>query len=134
MTATATSSASTAGRLVVHNLDAVIALATLPVFAALGWPLEGWFWAVALWAANRYLQVRIERRAQRLDALKAMGVMTASMMLRPWIGMAALFLITRHDSDTALAAVGLFMVLVTVDIVTRVVVGRAAGRQIGGAA
>ena len=134
MTATASSSANTAGRLVVHNLDAVIALASLPVFAALDWPLEGWFWAVALWAVNRFLQVRIERRAQRLDAIKAMGVMTASMMLRPWIGMAALFLITRDDRDTALAAVGLFMVLVTVDIVTRVVVGRAAARQIGGAA
>jgi len=129
-----TATTTIARRLVAHNVDAVIALASLPVFALAGWPLEGWFWAVAFWAVNRFLPVRIERRPQSLDAIRAMGVMAASMMLRPWIGMAALFLITRGDRDVALGAVGLFLVLVTVDIVTRVVVGRAAGRQIGGAA
>jgi hypothetical protein len=62
-----------------------------------------------------------------------MGVMSASMLLRPWIGMAALFVITRHDRDLALSSVGLFMVLVTVDIATRIVVHRQ-DRQIGGTA
>jgi hypothetical protein len=125
---------TTPTRLVVHNLDALLAFAALPVFAVAGWPLEGWFWAVALWAVNRFLQARIERRVQGMDALRAMGAMSASMLLRPWIGMAALFVITRHDRDLALAAVGLFMVLVTADIATRIVVHRQDRRSFGGTA
>ena len=42
------------GQLCAHNIDAILAIAALPVFVATGLPLEGWFWAVVLWAVNRY--------------------------------------------------------------------------------
>jgi hypothetical protein len=120
-----------AKHLLVHNLDAVLADAALPLFAATGLPVEGWFWAVALWAVNRFLAAAIERRAKEMLALRAVGVMGASMLLRPWIGMLVLFLITRHDDTMALSATLLFVVLLTVDIATRVVVHKNVSRRIG---
>lgn len=115
----------------VHNLDAIIAILALPLYAATGLPLEGWFWAVALWAVNRYLQARIERRAVEMPALRGVGVMGASMLLRPWIGMLILFLITKDDSTLALSATILFMVLVTLDIATRILTHKNFSTRIG---
>jgi hypothetical protein len=109
-----------AARLLLHNLDALLALAALPVFAFSPLPLSAWFWAVALWAANRFLQSVIERRARELGALRAVGVMGASMLLRPWIGMLVLFLVTRNHPIVAVSSVLLFLLLLTVDIATRV--------------
>jgi hypothetical protein len=120
-------------KLAAHNLDAIVALSALPVFAAAGLPLEGWFWATALWAVNRFLQARIERRAALMPALRGVGVMGASMLLRPWLGMLALFLITRHDASLAISATILFMLLITLDIVTRVFTHRNIRSRITGA-
>jgi hypothetical protein len=118
--------------LVVHNLDALLAILALPLFAVAGLPLEGWFWAVALWSVNRFLQARIERRAAGMGALRAVGVMGASMLLRPWVGMLVLFLITRHDSTLAISSVLLFMALITVDIATRILTHKNVSTRIGG--
>jgi hypothetical protein len=120
-------------KLAAHNLDAIVALSALPVFAATGLPLEGWFWATALWAVNRFLQARIERRAALMPALRGVGVMGASMLLRPWLGMLALFLITRDDASLAISATILFMLLITLDIVTRVFTHRNIRSRITGA-
>jgi hypothetical protein len=107
-------------KLAAHNIDAIVALLALPLFAVADLPLAGWFWAALLWAVNRFLQARIERRANDMPALRAVGVMGASMLLRPWIGMVILFLITRHDAAMAVSATLLFLVLVTIDIGTRI--------------
>ena len=120
-------------QLIVHNLDALLAILALPLFAVAGLPLEGWFWAVALWSLNRFLQARIERRAAAMGALRAVGVMGASMLLRPWVGMLALFLITRHDSTLAISSVLLFLALITVDIATRILTHKNVSTRIGGA-
>jgi hypothetical protein len=120
--------------LAIHNLDAVAAAIALIVFAIGGLPLAGWFWATALWAANRYLQVVIERRAGRMGALRGVGVLGASMLLRPWVGMLVLFLITRDHATLAISAVLLFLLLVTLDIGTRIVTHRNIGRGLGGTA
>jgi hypothetical protein len=120
--------------LAAHNIDAIVAALAVPLFALAGWPLEGWFWATALWAVNRYLQSVIERRAARMEALRGVGVLGASMLLRPWIGMLVLFLITKDDRALAISAVGLFLVLVTIDIATRVLTHRNIGGTLGGAA
>ena len=130
MTARTTSPA----QLCAHNIDAILAVAALPVFAAAGLPLEGWFWATVLWAVNRYAQSIVERRAVRMGALQGVGVLGASMLLRPWIGMLILFLITRHSSTLAISSVLLFLVLLTVDIATRIVTHRNIGRGLGGTA
>lgn len=116
----------------VHNVDAMLAILSLPLFLLTGLPVEGWFWSVALWAVNRFLQARIERRAAAMGALRAVGVMGASMLLRPWIGMLALFLITRHDSTMAVSSVALFLLLITVDIAIRILTHRNIRTQIGG--
>ncbi len=121
-------------QLCAHNLDAILAVAALPAFAAAGLPLEGWFWATVLWAVNRYAQVAVERRAARMGALRGVGTLGASMLLRPWIGMLVLFLITRHSSTLAISSVLLFLLLFTVDIATRIVTHRNVGRGVGGTA
>jgi hypothetical protein len=113
-----------ATRLLAHNLDAVLALIGLPVFLIAGWPAAGWFWAVALWAINRYLNVVSERRAAKSPGLQGVGIMGASMLLRPWIGMLALFLITRDQKTMAISSILFFMVLFTVDIATRIATHR----------
>jgi hypothetical protein len=120
-------------RLLAHNVDAALAVLALPLFALTGLPLTGWFWAVALWAVNRWLQAVTERRASRMGALAAVGVTGASMLLRPWILMLALFLITRHDRAQAISAVLFALVLLTVDIATRIVTHKNIGKSVGGA-
>ena len=130
MTARTTSPA----QLCAHNIDALLALAALPVFAATGLPLEGWFWATLLWAVNRYAQAALERRAVRMGPLQGVGTLGASMLLRPWIGMLVLFLITRHDKTLAVSSVLLFLLLFTVDLATRIVTHRNIGRGVGGTA
>jgi hypothetical protein len=121
-------------QLAAHNLDALLAVAALPLFAVAGWPLAGWFWATALWAVNRYLSAIVERRAARAPSLRGVGMMGTSMLLRPWIGMLVLFLITRHDRTEAVSSVLLMLVLLTVDIATRIATHRNVSRSIGGAA
>jgi hypothetical protein len=121
-------------QLCAHNVDAILAVAALQLFAVTGLPLEGWFWATALWAVNRYVQAAVERRAARMDALRGVGTLGASMLLRPWIGMLALFLITRHSSTLAISSVVLFLLLLSVDIATRIVTHRNVGRRVGGTA
>jgi hypothetical protein len=121
-------------RLAAHNVDALLALAGLPLFAVAGWPLSGWFWSVTLWALNRFVGAAVERRAAAMPALRGVGVLGASMLLRPWVGMLALFLITRHDATEAVSSTLFFLLLLTIDIVTRVAVHRNVRRSIGGAA
>ena len=121
-------------QLCAHNIDAILAVAALPLFVVTGLPLEGWLWATILWAVNRWIQASVERRAVRMGALQGVGVLGASMLLRPWIGMLILFLITRDSSTVAISSVLLFLVLLTVDIGTRIVTHRNIGRGVGGTA
>jgi hypothetical protein len=121
-------------QLCAHNLDAILAVVALPAFLLTGLPIDGWFWATALWAVNRYAQSAIERRAVRMGALRGVGTMGASMLLRPWIGMLVLFLITRNDKTLAVSSVLLFLLLFTVDLATRIFTHRNIGRGVGGTA
>ncbi len=121
------------GTLLAHNIDALIAVLALPVFLVAGWPASGWFWAVALWAVNRALQVWTERRAAKMTALRGVGVTGASMLLRPWIGMLILFLIVRGNREELISSLLLLLLLITVDIATRIFTHRNVGQQVGGA-
>jgi hypothetical protein len=124
----------TLATLAAHNVDAILAILALPVFLIAGLPAEGWFWATLLWAINRYTQVLLERRAARSGALTGVGIMGASMLLRPWVGMLLLFLITRGDTRLLVSSFVLFLILLTVDIVTRVLTHRNVGVHTGGTA
>jgi len=122
----------TLGTLAAHNLDAILAVLALPVFLLAGLPAAGWFWATLLWAVNRYTQVLLERRAARSGALTGVGIMGASMLVRPWVGMLVLFLITRNDKTLLVSSFVLFLILLTVDLVTRVLTHRNVGVRTGG--
>lgn len=121
-------------QLCAHNIDAILAIVALPAFLLAGLPIDGWFWATALWAVNRYAQAAVERRAVRMGALRGVGTMGVSMLLRPWIGMLVLFLITRHDKTLAVSSVLLFLLLFTVDLATRIITHRNIGSGVGGTA
>ena len=69
-----------------------------------------------------------------MGALRGVGAMGASMLLRPWIGMLVLFLITRHDKTLAVSSVLLFLLLFTVDLATRIITHRNIGSGVGGTA
>jgi hypothetical protein len=129
-----TARTSNPAQLCAHNIDAILAVVALPAFLLAGLPIDGWFWAAALWAVNRYAQAAVERRAVRMGALRGVGAMGASMLLRPWIGMLVLFLITRHDKTLAVSSVLLFLLLFTVDLATRIVTHRNIGGGVGGTA
>ena len=129
-----TARTSNPAQLCAHNIDAILAVVALPAFLLTGLPIDGWFWAAALWAVNRYAQAAVERRAVRMGALRGVGAMGASMLLRPWIGMLVLFLITRHDKTLAVSSVLLFLLLFTVDLATRIVTHRNIGGGVGGTA
>ncbi len=120
--------------LAAHNIDAIVAVLAAPVFLLAGWPLEGWFWATALWAVNRYAQAVVERRAARASALRGAGIMGASMLVRPWIGMLVLFLITKDDRTLMVSSVLFFLLLITIDIATRVFTHKNIRGTLGGAA
>jgi hypothetical protein len=117
-----------------HNIDAIVAAVAVPVFLLAGLPLEGWFWATALWAVNRYAQAVVERRAARASALRGAGIMGASMLVRPWVGMLVLFLITKDDRTLMVSSVLFFLLLITIDIATRVFTHRNIRGTLGGAA
>ena len=117
-----------------HNIDAIVAAVAVPVFLLAGLPLEGWFWATALWAVNRYAQAVVERRAARASALRGAGIMGASMLVRPWIGMLVLFLITKDDHTLMVSSVLFFLLLITIDIATRVFTHKNIRGTLGGAA
>jgi cytochrome c oxidase assembly factor CtaG len=117
-----------------HNIDAIVAAVAVPVFLLAGLPLEGWFWATALWAVNRYAQAVVERRAARASALRGAGIMGASMLVRPWIGMLVLFLITKDDRTLMVSSVLFFLLLITIDIATRVFTHKNIRGTLGGAA
>jgi hypothetical protein len=76
----------------------------------------------------------IERRAARTSALRGVGIMGASMLLRPWIGMLVLFLITKDDRTLMVSSVLFFLLLITIDIATRVFTHRNIRGTLGGAA
>jgi hypothetical protein len=56
------------------------------------------------------------------------------MLFRPWIGMLALFLITKDDRALAVSSTLLFILLVTIDIATRVLTHRNIRGTLGGPA
>jgi hypothetical protein len=58
--------------------------------------------------------------------------MGASMLLRPWIGMLILFLVTRGDTALAVSSTLLFLLLVTIDIATRIATHRNYSRSVTG--
>jgi hypothetical protein len=119
-----TSTHPTASRLLAHNIDALLALLALPVFLVAGWPAEGWFWATLFWALNRYVNIVVERRAAQADGLRGVAMMGASMLARPWVGMLALFLITKDNRTMAISSVLLLLLLLSVDIGTRIATHR----------
>ena len=61
-----TTTAPSLGSSLAHNMDAIVASWRCRCSCWPGWPLEGWFWAVALWAVNRFLQALVERRAAQM--------------------------------------------------------------------
>ena len=68
-----------------------------------------------------------------MTALRGVGMMGASMLLRPWIGMLILFLIVRDNRTEAISSMLLLLVLITADIATRIFTHRNIGQQVGGA-
>ena len=101
-------------------LGAPVALAALPIFWAGGYPIDGWWIAVALWVANRAIQWGTLRFIFGLPQTIAVAVVGVGFLTRAWGSMIVL-LLTVHfaGKDTAVPAAILFAVLYTADLATR---------------
>ncbi len=108
----------------VRYLDLILVMLALPVFLAAGLPLAGWGVGGGVWAAQRALQISLDRKAQAsTDPRTVVGVLAASMIGRGWIVALAVFLVGLTDNEAGLAAavlvVALFTVYFTVKMVLR---------------
>jgi hypothetical protein len=97
-----------------------LALAALPIFIAGGYPMNGWWIAVALWVANRSIQWASLKFIIGLPQTIAVAVAGVGFLTRAWGSMIVL-LLTVHfaGKDTAVPAAILFAVLYTADLATR---------------
>jgi hypothetical protein len=103
-------------------LDLLLVLLALPVFLAAGLPLAGWAVGGGAWAAQRALQIALDRRARASsDPRTVVGVLAASMIGRGWLVAIAVFLVGLGDNRAGLAAAVLVVALFTVYFTVRMV-------------
>ena len=108
----------------VRYLDLLLVMLALPVFLAAGLPLAGWGVGGGVWAAQRAVQIWLDREAQAsTDPRTVVGVLAASMIGRGWLVALAVFLVGLSNNEAGLAAavlvVALFTVYFTVKMVLR---------------
>ncbi len=110
----------TAGPPVVQWLGFVAAPVVLAVVWAVGLPLSGFAWGLALFAANRLAAALTDRAARGKMEVTAVGITGVGFISRAWISVALLFVLTRLASEeVALTAAVTFLALFTTDILAR---------------
>jgi hypothetical protein len=96
-------------------LDLVVLAGALPVFLAGGLPLAGYAVGAGAWLVQRGIQALVERRAKASDDPRtAVGLATASMIVRGWLVAGAIFAVGLGDRDAGLAAAILVILVFTV--------------------
>jgi hypothetical protein len=99
---------------------AVIVLA-LPVFAIAGWPLRGWALAAVLWVASQGLAFLLTHLHTRSGNLAASGVAGIGMSFRALVVGIPLVAVTVADARVGLAAVALYVLAFTLELVVGLV-------------
>jgi hypothetical protein len=94
---------------------AVVALA-LPVFAAAGWPLQGWAIGAVLWAGSRVLALLLTRLGPGDGNLAASGVVGFGMTFRAIAVMVVVIALAAADARLALAVVALYALAYTLEL------------------
>jgi hypothetical protein len=112
---------------VLRWFDLVVAVLALPVFVAAGLPLAGYATGAGVWAAQRAVQMLLERRAaSSRDPRTVVGITAASMLGRGWLVALTILLVGLSDNDAGLAAAVLVIVLFTVYFNVRLILRSVA--------
>ncbi len=108
-----------------RQLDLVVLLVALPVFALAGLPLGGWALGAGVWLAQKGLQAFFERRVRRAENPRAVvGYTAGGAIARGWLAALAVLVIgLLAGADVGLSAVVLILVLFTVYFAVRVIEG-----------
>lgn len=102
------------------NLAGLIAVLLLPLIAV-GMPWQGWALAVVAWLINRVAHIVTLHFTNHLPVTMAVGATGIAMMFRVWLIAAAFFIVGMVGTKSwALWGIGLFLVMMTIDICVRV--------------
>jgi len=83
---------------------------------------QGWALAFSAWLLNRFAHIVTVHFTNTLPVTMAVGATGIAMMFRVWIIAAAFFIVGMADNRIwALWGIGLFLVLMSIDICVRVV-------------
>jgi len=98
-----------------RNLDLLVLVLALVVFAVAGLPLLGWVTAAVVWAMWRAVGAFTERRAEEAaDPRRTAGLMAGSMIGRGWaMGLILIAVGLIAGDDVGLSAAVLCVVLFT---------------------
>lgn len=100
--------------------SSVVALA-LPVFAAAGWPLDGWVLAATLWVAGQLFGLLLARLPLGTGNLAAAGMRGIGTSFRA-IGVGIpLVVVTVADERVGIAAAAVYALAYTVELAVSVV-------------
>jgi hypothetical protein len=109
-----------AGPTVVQWLGFAAAPVVLLLVWAVGLPLEGFAWGLALFAVNRLVAFLTDRAARGKLEVTAVGITGMGFITRAWVSVALLFALTRLTSDeVGMTAAVTFLALFTVDLGAR---------------
>lgn len=93
-----------------------IVLLALPVFAVLGWTLEGWGLGAVLWVAGQALGLVLSRLSIGLDNLGSSGVLAFGMMLRTIAVMVVIIAVAVSNKHVGLAAAAVYALAYTSEL------------------
>lgn len=97
-----------------RQLDVVLLLLALPVFAVGEFSLLGWAATTAAWIGQKVLQAVLERKAAgEEDARRFFGFMAGSLIGRSWLLALTIFAVGIVDRDAGLAAAVLALAVFT---------------------
>jgi len=106
----------------VRYLDLLLVVLALPVFLAVGLPLNGWAVGGGAWVAQRALQTYLDRRAgASKNPRTVVGLLAGSMIARGWLVAIAVLLVGLSDNEAGLAAAVLVIVLFTFYFAVRMI-------------
>jgi len=102
----------------------------LPVFALVGWRLEGWALGAVLWLASQALGVLFDRVGIHEPSLRGSGVVAFGMMTRGILVMVVAIAVAVSDPGLALAGALVYALGYTLELALSLVL-YFGGRPVG---
>jgi hypothetical protein len=109
------------GRLLPAAGGALVIAIALPVFLVAGWSLAGWALGALLWAGLELASVLVTRARSQMSGNASSGVLAVGLAFRTTAALVVLVAAAASDADLALAAVLVFALAYTFELVLSLV-------------